>query len=66
MSAADGIALGSVGMVPNLIAPERAAGEYTGEPPAPPPAKGWQPITSTNLNGDYVGVAVMAMRLPEN
>jgi hypothetical protein len=56
----DGVAKDAAGFMTNLPAPERTSfrGEdlsWVGGP------KGYQPITSTNPNGDIPGVPVMAI-----
>jgi hypothetical protein len=68
MSASDGIAPGGLGFLPNPKAPEE---NYPNQPPGDamvyndgttcPIVKGYQPITSTNPNGDYQGVPIMAV-----
>jgi hypothetical protein len=55
----DGIAVDAVGFIPNPPAPEKQFGEYHGEQLNwVGPSHGYQPITSTNPNGDYPGMPV--------
>ena len=67
MSGSDGIAPGSLGFLPNPKAPEEQVPQFTGEDlswlndgSTGPITKGYQPITSTNPNGDYAGVSPMS------
>lgn len=61
----DGIAKTSIGFLPNPKAPEETFPPLIGEDTswiATPAtrAKGVQPITNTNPNGDYAGVSPMS------
>jgi len=66
VSANDGIAPGGIGSIPNPKAPEEMYAEYTGEVfpyndgTNGPIAKGLQPITANNPDGDYEGVSIMS------
>ena len=56
----DGVAKDAAGMFPNLPAPERTS--FTGEDLSwVGGPKGYQPITSTNPNGDIPGMPVMTI-----
>jgi hypothetical protein len=65
----DGLAEGSLGMLPNPKAPEENYPPLVGEDlswvAGPGGAKGKQPITSTNPNGDYAGVSPMSPGLDD-
>lgn len=53
----DGVAVDAVGMIPNIPAPERTS--FTGEDLSwVGGPKGYQPITSTNPDGDIPGLPV--------
>jgi hypothetical protein len=61
----DGIAVSSLGFLPNPKAPEEQVPGFTGEDTAwiatnATRAKGMQPITNTNPGGDYAGVSPMS------
>jgi hypothetical protein len=61
----DGIAPTSIGFIPNPPAPETQVPPLTGEDLTwvatnATRAKGVQPITNTNPNGDYAGVSPMS------
>jgi hypothetical protein len=59
----DGVADDAIGMIPNIPAPERTS--FTGEDLSwVGGPKGWQPITSTNPDGDIPGVSPMSPALP--
>jgi hypothetical protein len=62
----DGIAVTSIGFIPNPPAPEEQVSPLTGEDLSwvatnATRAKGLQPITNTNPNGDYAGVSPMSL-----
>ncbi|MGD0067842.1 MAG: hypothetical protein ABSB76_30950 [Streptosporangiaceae bacterium] len=61
----DGIAKTSIGFIPNPPAPEELVPPLIGEDTSwvatnATRAKGLQPITNTNPNGDYAGVSPMS------
>ena len=61
----DGIAETSPGFLPNPKAPEEQVPQFTGEDLSwvatnATRAKGVQPITNTNPDGDYAGVSPMS------
>lgn len=61
MSASDGIAKGSLGFIANFTAGECQLPPRTGEDTSwIGPGKGYQPVTSSNPNGDYAGVSIMS------
>jgi hypothetical protein len=63
-SSPDGVAPGSVGFIVNSKAPEENYPPLIGEDltwvAGVGGAKGMQPITSTNPNGDYAGISPMS------
>ena len=59
----DGVAKDAVGMIPNIPAPERTS--FTGDDLSwVGGPKGYQPITSTNPDGDIPGVPLSSPGLP--
>jgi hypothetical protein len=65
----DGVAPDTLGFLPNPKAPEENYPPLIGEDlswvAGPGGAKGVQPITSTNPNGDYAGVSPMSPGLAD-
>ena len=65
----DGVANGSIGNLPNPKAPEENFPPLVGEDltwvAGVGGAKGMQPVTSTNPNGDYQGVSPMSPAVKE-
>lgn len=66
----DGVAEDAVGWLPNPPAPETLLPPVTSEEleavAGPGGAIGPQPITSTNPDGDYPGIPLMALGRPES
>lgn len=62
----DGVAADSLGFIPPMLAPELTVPQVTGNDlswvAGPGRAKGVQPITSTNPDGDIPGIPVMSLR----
>lgn len=58
----DGVAPDALGFIANPKAPEEMFPEYTGDDLSwVGPSHGYQPITSTNPDGDYPGIPVMSL-----